>query len=126
MLFENTYKEAAPERPEAKRSIFIWIDSLLQLDFLTRKKKPISYIPYVLYITLLGIFYISNSHYAKKLQRQIIQLEKEVTNLRSDYTQSQAKYMNIIKYSEVERRAKQLGLERVEKVPYQVIVKKTK
>lgn len=124
MLFEN--KDAAPQRPEAKRSIFLWIDNLLNVEFLTQKRKPINYIPYVLYITLLGIFYISNSHYAKKLQRQIIQLEKEVTNLRSDYTHSQAKYINATKYSEVEKRAKQLGLERVEKVPYQIIVKKTK
>ena len=126
MLFENSYKESAPERPEAKRSIFLWIDSLLQVEFLTHKRKPINYIPYVLYITILGVFYISNSHYAKKLQRETIQLEKDVTNLRSDYTHSQAKYMNTTKYSEVEKRAKQLGLERVEKVPYQIIVKKTK
>ncbi len=126
MLFENSFRESAPERPEAKRSIFLWIDNLLNVEFLTQKRKPINYIPYVLYITVLGVFYISNSHYAKKLQRQTIQLEKEVTNLRSDYTHSQAKYMNTTKYSEVEKRAKQLGLERVQKVPYQIIVKKTR
>jgi hypothetical protein len=126
MLFENSFRESAPERPEAKRSIFLWIDNLLNVEFLTQKRKPINYIPYVLYITVLGVFYISNSHYAKKLQRQTIQLEKEVTNLRSDYTHSQAKYMNTTKYSEVEKRAKQMGLERVEKVPYQIIVKKMK
>jgi Bacteriodetes cell division protein (FtsL-like) len=124
MIMENTYKESAPERPEAKRSVFLWIDNLINVDFLTQKRKPINYIPYVLYLTILGIFYISNTHYARKLQRQIIILEKEVTNLRSDYTQSQAKYMNTTKYSEVEKRAKDMGLERAEKVPYQIIIKK--
>jgi hypothetical protein len=121
---ENNYKKSAPERPEAKRSVFLWMDNLLNVDFLLQKRKPINYIPYVLYLTALGIFYISNSHYARKIQRQIIVLEKEVTNLRSEYTHSQAKYMNTTKYSEVEKRAKELGLERVEKVPYQIVVKK--
>ncbi|MDX1903577.1 MAG: FtsL-like putative cell division protein [Thermonemataceae bacterium] len=124
MFAENNYKDSAPQTPEAKRSVFSWIDNFVNLDFLVQKRKPINYIPYVLYISALGIFYISNNHYARKLQREIVGLEKEVTNLRSDYTHHQAKYMNTIRYSEVEKKAKIIGLQRVEKVPYQIIIKK--
>ncbi|PKQ65299.1 FtsL-like putative cell division protein [Raineya orbicola] len=121
---ENRYQDSVPKRPEAKRSIFSWIDSWANFTFILPRRKPTSYLPYVLFLTFLGILYISNAHLARKIQRETMNLEKEVTNLRTDYTHTQAKYMNSIKYSEVEKKAKQIGLQRVEKVPYQIVVSK--
>jgi hypothetical protein len=113
---ENRYQDSVSERPEAKRSIFSWIDSWANFTLILPRRKPTSYLPYVLFLTFLGILYISNAHLARKIQRE--------TMLRTDYTHTQAKYMNSIKYSEVEKKAKQFGLERVEKVPYQIVVSK--
>ncbi|MCS6794975.1 MAG: FtsL-like putative cell division protein [Raineya sp.] len=120
---ENRYQSAS-ERTEAKRGFFSWIDSWANFTLILPRRKPASYLPYVLYLTFLGILYISNAHFARKIQRETMNLEKEVTNLRTDYTHTQAKYMNSIKYSEVEKKAKQIGLQRVEKVPYQIVVSK--
>ena len=45
---------------------------------------PVQYLPYVLFLVAIGIFYIGNSHYADKTTRKIDKLHQEVEDLRAD------------------------------------------
>lgn len=119
-------KEPQTAYNEPKRSIFSWIDAFANATFVLPRREPSSYLPYVLFLAFLGVLYITNAHFARKLQRETLSLEKEVIQLKTDYTHMQAKYMNSIRYSEIEKRAKQFGLQRTEKVPYQIVIKKHK
>ena len=131
----NTYKEDketsnAPIRTAGnneidfatknKASFFQYIDKLLNLDFIFDKKFSINYIPYLLFTTFIGVVYIANTHYSEKNQKKIIQLEKEVGNLRTEYITIKADYMSASKQSEVAKKAQKLGLKEPTKAPYQI------
>ncbi|MEM9982680.1 MAG: FtsL-like putative cell division protein, partial [Bacteroidota bacterium] len=73
---------------------------------------------------VVGVFYIGNSHYAEKGHRKLLKLEHTVGDLRTDYTTLRAKYMYVVKQSEVLKRAKQIGLEESKKAPTKIKVKK--
>lgn len=84
---------------------------------------PIRYIPYILFITGLGIFYIGNIHYADKNIRRLEQLKHEVNDMRSEYTTLNADYMYKSKQSEVARKVESLELYESTVPPYKIIVK---
>lgn len=65
---------------------------------------------YVLFVTFLGIWYISNGYATEKLHRERINLEKEVKDLRFESISAAADLMVIRKQSEVIKRIKNEGL----------------
>ncbi len=103
-----------------KTGIFQYIDKLLNLDFILNKKFSTNYIPYLLFTTFIGVIYIANTHYSEKNQKKIIQLEKEVGNLRTEYITIKADYMSASKQSEVVKKAIKIGLKEPTKAPYQI------
>ena len=129
-MLENTYKhpteetEAEAPKGSGRKSIFTFVDSVLNLNFLIDTKRPVNYIPYLLFTTLIGIFYIGNTHYAEKGHKKLIQLEREVGDLRTEYTTLKAEYMFFSKQSEVVKRAEKLGLQETTTPPMQIKVKK--
>lgn len=71
---------------------------------------PGRYMPRLLFLLFMGIFYVGNAHYHEKLSRKIGQLERTIDTLRVDYTTLQAGYMFDSKQSEVAKRVAKLGL----------------
>ena len=84
---------------------------------------PTNYIPYLIYVAIFGIFYVSNAHNAEKMIRKINHLEKEVENLRSDYTSLEVDYISAGVQSEITEKAKQLGLIENDKKVRKIIIK---
>ena len=76
--------------------------------------------PYILYFTLIGLFYIGNSHYAERMVRRMDQLEREVEDMRANYTTLKASYMYESKQSQVAKRVKALGLEESATPPFKI------
>ena len=65
---------------------------------------------FVLFITMLGIWYISNGYSMEKLHRERSDLESEVRDLRFESITAAANLMFIRKQSEVIKRIKEEGL----------------
>jgi cell division protein FtsL len=88
-------------------------------------KSPTFYVPHLLFLTLLGIIYIANAHYAEKTVRETSKMEAEVENLRADYTTIRAEYDNYVgKQSVIAEKAKKLGLQESKGKVQKIIVKK--
>ncbi len=68
-------------------------------------------IHFVLFVTCLGIIYISNGYITEKLHRKRIMMEAEMKDLRFESITAGASLMFIRKQSEVIRRVRQAGLE---------------
>ena len=114
-------KEEAPKQ-KSGFSIFMLLDKYTNVDFIFEEGLPIKYLPRVLFITAVTLFYIGNTHYAEKTIRKINRLKVETEDLRADYTTLASDYMEASKQSEVARNVAPLGLEESSTPPYQVIV----
>lgn len=120
-MADNTYKIGEPN--SSKKSIFRWIEKHLKLGDMFDNEVPVKYVPHILFITLLGIIYVGNTHFSEKTQRKVSRLQIEVEDLRADYTTLKAEYMYARLQSEVAKKIKKQGLEESQSPPYKIIVK---
>lgn len=118
----NSYK-VKKNHTSGRESLFSWFQNSMNLDDLLMEGIPLKYIPQILFITFITIFYIGNNHYAERITRKIEKLEVEVEELRADYTSLKANYMYSSKQSEVGRRVSELGLKENDTPPVKIIVK---
>ena len=65
---------------------------------------------FVLFISLLGLIYIANAHFAEKKVRQIQSMQREVKQLRWEYMTLKSENMYNSKLSEVRKNAENDGL----------------
>ena len=122
-MANNTYKIKS-NRPSRRGSLFTWVQQLINLDNLLVDGIPLKYIPQILFITAITIFYIGNNHFAEKTTRKIEQLEIEVEELRADYTSLKANYMFSSKQSEVAKKVNKIGLKENDTPPEKTVVNK--
>ena len=127
----NTYKNK-PRKPSASsangngKSVFALIEKYIRLDMIFEQGLPVRYIPYILYLTFLGIVYIANRNYAERTSTHITRLKALVDDLRTEYVTESAAYMIASKQSEVARKVKEegLGLEESRIPPTRIVVTK--
>jgi len=116
-------KGAAKPKDKAKnRSFFGLLEKYANVDALFEEGVPLKYLPYILFITFITLFYIGNTHYAEKTIRKIDRTKVETEDLRADYTTLKSEYMEASKQSEVARNVAPLGLVESSSPPYQVEV----
>jgi len=87
------------------------IKELLDGSVLVRENM-IKQLPFVLFLTFLGIIYIGNRFHAERMVRQINELKTEVSNLRAEQITTTSELMNISRPSEVAElvESKNMGL----------------
>ena len=120
-MASNTFKVKNGSN-SGKGSVFTWISNVFNLDRLLKEGIPLKYIPQILFVTFVTIFYIGNNHFSEKTTREIEKLEIEVEELRADYTSLKADYMFTSKQSEVARKVNKMGLVENETPPVKIIV----
>jgi len=125
-MAENRLKdEPKVESKEAKgKGVFAGLERRLKLETYFEDGFPIKNVPKILFVMLIGLLYISNTHYADKTTRDINKAQTEVEDLRADYTTLKSDMMFASKQSEVARRVKELGLKESMKPPFKIVVEK--
>lgn len=103
-------------------SLFSRLENLVRIDAAFTHGIPVKYLPHILFVTMIGIFYIGNSHYAEKNIRKIDKLKNEVEDLRADYTTLKADYMYASKQSEVAKNVKKLGIKESLQPPEKIVI----
>lgn len=119
---KNTFKVKTGKETK-KSSLFSAFDKMLGLQSL-EAGLPVRYLPQVLFIMGLVLFYIGNSHYAERKIRKIDKLQVEVEDLRADYTTLKAELMLAGKQSEVAKKVKKMGLVESKNPPHKIVIKK--
>jgi hypothetical protein len=101
----ETGRQAQQETPKFR------VRELLDGTILVRENM-IRQLPYLLFLTLLGVVYIGNRFHAERMVRQISELKIEVSNLRAEQITTTSELMNISRPSEVAGlvKSKNLGL----------------
>jgi len=77
---ESTEKQEKEKKPSSP-NFFV---SLISGNFLA-KENVVNSLPFVFYLTLLGILYIANGYNAEKLVRELDQVNDDLKELRSEY-----------------------------------------
>ncbi len=85
------------------------VKELIDGTFLVRENM-IRQLPYVLFLTFLGVIYIGNRFHAERMVRQIDELKIEVGNLRSEQITITSELMNISRPSQVAALVESKGL----------------
>jgi hypothetical protein len=104
------------------RGIFAGLERRLKLENYFEEGFPVKYLPKILFVMVLGLIYISNTHYGEKTVRKINNLQAEVEDLRADYTTLKADLMFASKQSEVAKKVRALDLKESLKPPFKVQV----
>ncbi len=113
----------APEyRPRSSWSLFSLLDRMTSVDGLFREGLPVRFLPHMLFVMLLTLLYIGNTHYGNRMNRNIQRLKQETEDLRADYTTLKSDYMEASKQSEVARKVAAFGLVESSSPPFRISV----
>jgi hypothetical protein len=111
-------------RVSAGGSVFSGLEKKLKLETYFEEGFPVQYVPKILFVMILGLLYIGNTHHGEKTVRKINNIQAEVEDLRADYTTLKSDLMFSSKQSEVARKVKAFGLKESFTPPHKVVVEK--
>lgn len=118
------FKSGPSKAMSIGKGLFSGIENKLKLERHFEEGFPVHHLPKVLFALLLGILYISNTHYAEKTIRKISGMQAEVEDLRADYTTLKSDLMFASKQSQVAKKVKDYGLRESLTPPHKVEVDK--
>jgi hypothetical protein len=120
---EKPRREPATETaPRSSWSLFSLLDRATSVDGLFREGLPVRFLPHLLFVMLLVLLYIGNTHYGNRMNRNIQRLKQETEDLRADYTTLKSDYMEASKQSEVARKVAAIGLVESSSPPFRITV----
>jgi hypothetical protein len=125
-----------PEEPNIKANAKKWrqgrnlltgknvgksIHSLLDGTFLTKDRFRRA-LPFIVFMMILGVIYISNIFHVERTKRQIDDLEEQLRELRYEYISSRSKLMYESKPSEIAAKLKDTGIGETLDPPKKILV----
>jgi hypothetical protein len=116
---KKAQKEFIPTNQEIREASKVSLKDLLGGKVLS-KDTVLRQIPFILFVTGLILFYITNQYKGEKIMSQIMALEKEVKELRSEYSSTAFDRQQMSTQSEIIEmvNAKGLPLLEASKPPY--------
>ncbi|MES2650154.1 MAG: FtsL-like putative cell division protein [Bacteroidota bacterium] len=110
-----------PQAPEGSTTIFF---KKLFTEGVVSKEAATEMLPFLIFLCVLGMIYIGNSHMAVTNIRNIDKLNKEVTELSWMYKSLTADVMFKRKLTEVAKKVDTLGLKELIEPPKKIIVER--
>ena len=107
-----------PVRPESSRTFF----RKLFTEGVVSKESATEMLPFLIFLSVLCMLYIANSHMAIKNIRNIDKLNKEVKELSWEYKSLKADLMFKSKLTEVAKKVDTLGIKELTEPPKKIII----
>jgi len=119
MAEANNTENATPANGQKKNTRWL---RYLEVQYYLNWSHVARNLPYILFLTILAILYIGNTHLAEKNIREINNLEKELQELRWEYMTTKSDLMYQSKQSEVAKMVATQGLQELIAPPYKITV----
>ena len=100
------------------------VKSILEGSFLVRD-KVIGLLPFLIFLTSLGLLYIFNSNYANSTIISISKTKKQIEEQRFEYVNTKSKLMQITRQTEIAKRLQSSGLKESKTPPRKILVEET-
>ena len=114
-------KAPKPKKAGSDYSVFSLLQNVIDTERIMQEGVPDRYIKKLLFVFLLAILYVANTHFSNNLVRRLNKTKAEAEEMRVDFHTSQAEYMFDSKQSEVVKKVSASGIEE-SKVPPRIIV----
>jgi hypothetical protein len=121
-LKQNTLKSDDSHSNEAVKTGRLF-NNVMGGGFLSNEKS-FRMLPFLLFVTFLGVIYIANIYYAEKSMRVMDDLKTGLKELRYEYISTHTKLTHISKQSELAKRLKPLKIKESTKPPFKIKDKK--
>ena len=120
-LLKNEANESAPSGTRIK-GVGGAFQNVLGGHFL-RRERSVRLLPYLLFLAILVMFYIANTYYAEKKEREIQALRKSLKELRYEYITTRSGLMRESQQSEVAIKLRETRIKESRVPPVKVIKK---
>jgi hypothetical protein len=110
MKTEENNIEFIPEKKEPKDKKKGLLKDLIGGGILTRE-SVIKQLPFIIYLSILAIFYIGNRYRAEKIVRHMMEMQEEIKELRAESISTAAQLMFASRQSEVVKMLKEKQLD---------------
>ncbi len=122
----NSYKEENTTKEEKVAKPKTGLKAILTGSFLSRESL-LQVLPFVFFMTFLGVCYIANGYQAQKVFRNLSKTGNEIKELRSEYITTKSELMYISKQSQVAAATAPFGLKELTTPPNKIeLTKKEK
>tara|TARA_B100001109_G_scaffold255753_1_gene260558 strand:+ start:5783 stop:6178 length:396 start_codon:yes stop_codon:yes gene_type:complete len=119
----NKFREHTDQEKEVVKgdSSVRGVKSLLSGSFLS-KDQVVNSLPFLFFLTFLGICYIANGYQAERLIRGLYKTNNELKELRSEYITTKSELMYVSKQSEVAKATESIGLRELTSPPKKIVL----
>jgi len=121
LLEEPVIKLKRPKKSKESESANLFFKKLF-IDGVVSKEAATAMLPFLVFLSLLTMLYIANSHMAVKNIRDIDKLSKEVKELSWEYKSLKADLMFKSKLTEVAKKVDTLGIRELTEPPKKIII----
>ena len=101
------------------------VKSILEGSFLVREKM-IGLLPFLVFLTGIGLLYIFNSNYANRTIITISKTKKQIEEQRFEYINTKSKLMQTTRQTEIAKRLQYSGLKESKTPPRKILIDETK
>ena len=121
----NTFKKEDVKTTTKKEAskVVKSLSSIFSGNFLN-KENVVSSLPYVFFLTFLGILYIANGYYSEKTVRDLYKVGSELKELRSEYITTKSDFNFKSKQSQVAEATVELGIKESIIPPSKIVLDK--
>ncbi len=116
---QSEQKKSRLKKPNkiARSVLNVFSGSFLSKDYVALQ------LPFILFLTLIGLGYISNGFLAEKSVREISHLNNRLKELKSEFISSKSELMFMSNQTEVAKSVSGLGLKESTTPPKKIVVK---
>jgi hypothetical protein len=97
------------------------IKGILEGSFLVRE-KVIGLLPFLVFLTGIGLLYIFNSNYANRTIITISKTKKQIEEQRFEYINTKSKLMHTTRQTEIAKRLQNSGLKESKTPPRKILI----
>jgi cell division protein FtsL len=119
---EPQKEEIRPARKPGKMTK--GIQNIIGGDLLS-KHAVLNNLPFLIFLAVLAMFYISNTYYTEKILRQTEKIKSELKELQYQSIITKARMLGVCKQTEIAKKVGSLGIKETTTPPYRIFYSKT-
>ncbi|MBN8702421.1 MAG: hypothetical protein J0M08_05120 [Bacteroidetes bacterium] len=115
-------KEVTTQKRTKRPLLVSGLVSVFSGSFLT-KENTLKQLPYVLFIALIALGYITNGYYTEQKIRDLNKVANEIKELKSEYITTKSEVVSISNQSEIAKAVEGMGLKESVVPPKKITIK---